>query len=331
MNNSNQNSTLLRPRIMFSAPCNFMPSDLFQGWPFDVNAREIWHNKELHPDPAAVGWITNTGWSFRLGSEQLHLFPKLKVVITPSTGSDHIDKDALKSSGILFRSLLDNREGLENIAASAEHAFLLLLNSLRRLPFATDAVNNRKWRRDMEDELRGHELQGRTVGLVGFGRIGRRLAKYCNAFGANCCYYDPFVPPLPGSIPQMKSLELLFKNSDSIVICCTLNEQTTGMISGSLLNHLKPGATLVNISRGEIIDEVALCDILRARSDIQVSLDVLNGESCGAQFESPLIDLVDQNHLVITPHIGGSTYESQTKSARIVLSMMAKLITSEFL
>jgi D-3-phosphoglycerate dehydrogenase len=314
---------------MFSAPCDFMPPDIFEGWPFDIGIREIWHATELQPEPQAVGWITNTGWSFRLGGDQLLNFPKLRVVVTPSTGSDHIDVKALNSSGILFRSLLDDRESLEDIAASAEHAFLLLLNSLRRLPFAAHAVDARKWRRDMEGELRGHELQGRIIGLVGFGRIGRRLARYCRAFGAVCCYYDPFANPVPGLAQKVESLKALFQCSDSIIICCTLTEQTVNLITGDLLKHMKFGATLINIARGEIIDESALYETIRTRTDIQVSLDVLRGESCGLQFESPLMDLVDQNRFTVTPHIGGSTVESQTKAVKIALRIMAQLLSNE--
>src|SRR5688572_17449932 len=111
-----------RPRVLFSAPFAFIPPHVFAESPFDVAKHEVWHVDELKPDADAVGWVTNTGWSFRLGAEHVNnLYPKLRVVVTPSTGCDHIHVSELKASGLEFYSLLDDRPGLNAIAASAEH------------------------------------------------------------------------------------------------------------------------------------------------------------------------------------------------------------------
>lgn len=309
-------------KVLFSAPFAFMPWVAERERPYRTEFREIWHRPELEPDPELTGWITNTGWSFVLGEEDLDAYPALKVVVTPSTGREHIDTAALERRGIAFRSLLDDRHRLEAIASSGEFAFMLLMNTLRRLPFAVRSTRERAWRRDREDALRGHELQGRTVGLVGFGRIGRRMHRYCDAFGASIRYYDPYVDRY--DVPRADSLEELFGESDSVVVCCTLTEETTGMIGRDALDRLRRGATLVNIARGEVMDEPALAAFLRDRDDVSVALDVLAGEAEGRQFESPLIELVDEDRIVITPHIGGASYESQAKAADIAFGLVER-------
>ena len=309
-------------KVWFSAPYGFMPEIVEAERPWPVEFGEIWHRPELEPEPDLTGWITNTGWSFVLSDEALDLYPSLKVVVTPSTGREHIDTAALERRGIAFYSLLDDRPRLEDIASSAEFTFLLLLNTLRRLPFAVKAVRDRTWRRDREDELRGHELQGRTVGLVGLGRIGRRMRRYCEAFGASVMYYDPYVDR--DDVARAGSLEELFGAVDSVVVCCTLTEETTGMVGRSALDRLRQGATLVNTARGEVMDEPALAEFLRERDDVAVSLDVLAGEARGVQYESPLIELIDEDRIVIAPHIAGASYESQRKAAEIAFGLVER-------
>jgi D-3-phosphoglycerate dehydrogenase len=174
----------------------------------------------------------------------------------------------------------------------------------------------------MEDALRGRELQGRQVGLIGLGRIGRRLSRYCDAFGASVLYYDPYVTDDSGTSVKVETLEELFASCDSVVVCCTLSDETRGLVGASLLRRMRPASTLVNIARGEIIDEEALAILLVERPDIQVSLDVLSNEPADLQFDSPIVPHVDQDRVVVTPHIGGSTVESQSKAASIALRLM---------
>ena len=310
-------------KCLFSAPSDFLV-EVFEGLPFVVDRRCAWKRDDLVPDPAVTAWVTNTGWKFQLGRQDLDLYPRLRVVVTPSTGCGHIDVEAVRERGIEFLSLLDDREGLEDIAASAEFAFLLLLNTLRRLPHATHLVTRGHWRRDDETSVRGHELQGRRVGFVGMGRIGRRLTRYCEAFGATTAWFDPYVDRAVGT--YYADLADLFGNSDCVVISCTLSGETEGMIGASLFRCLPVGATLVNISRGEILVERDLAAVLRDRPDLAVGLDVLTDEAQNRQFESPLMPLVDQGRIVVTPHIAGATYESQTKAAHIALGLVSRAL-----
>ena len=282
--------------------------------------QEIWDRDELTPDPGLTAWVVNPGQRFVVDDGVLALYPALRVLVTPSTGRNHVDARACASRGLSLLSLLDDRGGLEEIAASAEFTFLLLLNTLRRLDVATREVSDRRWRH-REDLLRGHELSGKLVGLVGLGRIGRRLVRYCAAFGARVVYHDPYVTE---AALASRPLEVLFEECDAVCVCCALTAESERMITESLLARLKPGACLINTARGEVVDEKALVAVLAARPDLRVGLDVLGGEVTDSHLASPLLALHDAGRIVITPHIAGATVESQTRAARIALGLLRR-------
>jgi len=311
---------------LFTAPSGFMP-DIREAYEqlLPTRFKEVWDKKELEADEEVTAWVVNPGQRFVVDERVLELFPKLEVIVTPSTGSNHIDKAACERSNVAAYSLLDDREGLERIAASAEFTFLLLLNTLRRLDVAVREVAEGRWRH-REEALRGHELSGKKVGLVGLGRIGRRLARYGRAFEATVSYHDPYVHD--ETLPSV-SLPELFAANDIICICCALNEETRGMIDGAVLETLPPGARLVNTSRGEVINEQDLAQLLSARPDVRVSVDVLAGEVTGTHGNSPLLAFIEKGQIVVTPHVAGATVESQTKAARIALELLRRHMTSQ--
>ncbi len=312
-------------KCLFSAPYSFMP-DIKEAYNSIIPTifREIWYREEVEPDQSITVWVVNPGQRFVIDETILGMFPRLSALVTPSTGRNHIDIKACKERGVFVYSLLDKRELLEHITASAEFTFLLVLNTLRRLDIGIKEVTERRWRM-REDLLRGYELSGKKVGLVGLGRIGRKMARYSKAFGAEVFYYDPYVED-----DKLSSLELeeLFAHCDIICICCTLNEETKGMVDRALLEKLKKGACLINTSRGEVINENDLFGILKERDDIKVSLDVLSGEVNNTHLSSPLIELHKEGRIVITPHIAGATIESQRKAAEIALKLIEEHINN---
>ena len=136
--------------------------------------------------------IVNPGTDIFLGEDYFSKYQNLKVVGTPSTGVNHLDMDYLNSRNIDVKCLLDNRDVLENIHASAEFTWLHIMNAFRR--FIPSVNNVHKWRDDENERfLRSNELAGKTIGIVGLGRIGRKIARYAEAFGMNVEYYDPYV------------------------------------------------------------------------------------------------------------------------------------------
>ena len=308
---------------LFSAPFSFIPEikDEFCNLA-PTKFQEIWYENELPKNDQINSWIVNPGQSFVIDSGILDRFSNLKILITPSTGTNHIDLKACEKRKIKVFSLLDNRSDLEKITASSEFTFLLLLNTLRRLDIGINEVSAHRWRKN-EDLLRGNELSGKNVGLVGFGRIGKNLSKYCKAFNANVSFFDPYVKY---ESKKVDSLEELFISSDIICICCILSKETCGLINYENLKLMKLNASLINTSRGEVIDEQDLIRFISERPDIRLSLDVLPGETSGKQNQSQLMMLHKQKKIVITPHIAGATKESQLKAARAALTLLKEAL-----
>jgi D-3-phosphoglycerate dehydrogenase len=267
-------------------------------------------------------WVPNPGQHFVIGGEVLDRFPELIAIATPSTGTNHIDRLACEERGIALYSLLDDPAGLQRISASAEFTFLLVLNALRRIDIGLEAVRAGVWRDD-EGRFRGRELAGRRVGLVGFGRIGRRLARYFEAFECEVSAYEPYVGVPPG-VRQTEGLGELFESSDIIVVCCALTDETTRMIGEDLVGRMPEGAVLVNSARGEILREEEISALLRERRDLLVATDVVTGEVEGSFPTSPLFLAAREGRVFVTPHIAGATVESQEKAARMALRLLVE-------
>jgi len=286
--------------------------------------REVWSRSEVEADPELTSWVMNPGQRFVIDDEVLDRLPNLRVLVTPSTGTNHIDKDACVKRGIPVFGLLDDKKGLNTISASAEFTFFLLLNTLRRLDIAIHEVSAGRWRH-REDSLRGNELNGKKVGLVGYGRIGKRIARWSTSFDAQVRYYDPYV----NDDAHLKlPLEEIFSSSDIVCVCPTLTQETKGMINKSLISKLKMNACLVNTSRGEVVDAIDLYSVLQKRPDLRVGLDVLPGEVTNTHLSSPLVELHKDGRIIITPHIAGATVESQSKAALIALGLLKKYLNA---
>jgi len=316
----------MNKNCLFSAPFSFLPKETIQAYEafMPTEFREVWRRDDLHPDSQLIAWAMNPGQNFIVDDSILDIFPNIAVLSTPSTGSNHIDLQACERRGVAVYSLLDDRPVLDTITASAEFTFLLLLNSMRRLDISLPEVTEGRWRA-REDEMRGHELAGKHVGLVGLGRIGSKMARYCQAFGATVSYYDPYVQS--GAIPNW-SLEDIFEKSDAVCICPALTSETAGMINYDLISRLKNGASFVNTSRGEVVVDDDLASLLSERSDLRVGLDVLAGEVTASQYQSPLIEYHRRGKIVITPHIAGATVESQAKAAIGALNSLKRYFSS---
>jgi len=237
-------------------------------------------------------------------------FPSIKYLVTPSTGTNHIDLKKCEDNLVKVISLLDDRDGLEEIRASSEFTFMMILMGLRKGAF-------RQWRKYYRDDdmMRGFELYGKKVGIVGYGRIGKNIARWCQAFGAEWDYYDPKYRE-----HGQQDLKKLFRHSDIVVISCELNNQTKGMITSKHLRQMKKASLLVNTARAEIINEKDLLEFAEQKEQIYAA-DVLHGEVTGDHVNSKLLHLPN---CIIQPHIAGTTYESQEKAARIALGLLRK-------
>ena len=306
-----------KPKLLFSAPFSFLKDDIkkFREF-FEIDFIEIWKRNELlqlHADYEF--WIPNPGQNFVIDNSILEKMTHLKIISTPSTGTNHINILDCNSRNVHVVGLLDQKIKLESISASAEFTFLKVLSSLRNIRLAWSEVELNRWR-DNEDKMRGHEINERTFGLIGMGRIGNKLCRYLEAFEARkIFFYDQYVNCDKLNISEKKDLDFIFQNSDVVVICCALNEETNSLISKKHLDLLPKDACMINTSRGEIINEQELVEFLRERPDITFCADVITGEVNDLQMHNPLIPLHLEKKINLTPHIAGATYGSQTKAA----------------
>jgi D-3-phosphoglycerate dehydrogenase len=226
--------------------------------------------------------------------------PNLQVISCATTGSDHISRDEVAARGINVHTLREDGELLLGITPAAELSWALVLACARRLPAAAAHTRAGQW---VREEFPGTMVNGRTLGLIGCGRLGQWMSRYGAAFGMRVLGHDPHLEIWPQGIEQVTLAELVAQ-SDVISVHVHLSAETTGLLSADLLANIKPGAIVVNTSRGAIIDEAALLAGLECGRIGAAGLDVLDGEPEIGQH--PLV-LYSRGHdnLIITPHIGG--------------------------
>ena len=228
---------------------------------------------------------------------------KLKVVGRAGVGVDNIDLEAAKAHGVTVVN-----SPLATSVAVAELTMGLMLSLVREIPRADAGLKAGKW---LKKELEGTELMGKTLGIIGFGRIGAAVAKRAAAFDMRITGYDPLIPEAEiqkrGGEPM--SLDELLEKSDLITLHMPLTAETKGMLDANAFSRMKQGVYLICAARGGLIDEVALLDALNSGKVAGAALDVYATEPPG------LTALVSHPKVVGTPHIGAQTVESQTRAA----------------
>lgn len=241
--------------------------------------------------------------------------PHLVVIGRAGVGVDNIDVPAATERGIYVVNA-----PLGNIVAAAEHTIALALALMRKIPEADRSVRAGEWSRG---KLMGHELRGKTLGLVGIGRVGSLVAKRAAAFEMKVIAHDPFATEASARAAgaQLVQLDELFARADVISLHTPLTTQTRGLINAATLAKMKPTAVLVNASRGEVVDPQALADALAAGTLAGAALDVFPGEPLAA--DSPLRGAP---RTVLTPHIAGSTAEAQVNVAVDVVKQILDIL-----
>ena len=224
---------------------------------------------------------------------------KLRVIGRAGVGVDNIDLEAATRRGIAVM----NTPGA-NAVAVAEHTFALMLALARHLSRADATTRAGKWEKK---SLQGSELRGKTLGIVGLGRVGLEVAKRARAFGMEVVAHDPFVAATVAREVAIKlvALEELYPAADYLTLHVGLTPQTAGMINVDSLRNMKRGSRLVNCARGELIDEAALAEALKSGRLAGAALDVFHQEP---PKNSPLLQM---ENVIATPHIAGSTQEAQ--------------------
>lgn len=242
--------------------------------------------------------------------------PKLTVVASNTTGIPHIYAESAKRRGITVCALHDEGEFLEDITPTAEHTIGLILAASRRLPAAHQAAVEGRWDRRPWGAPR--MMSKLTLGVVGFGRLGQKVAKISAAMGMKTAFYDPYQPGGESSLID------LAEKSDVLSIHAKVTPETRGMVNRKILSALPKQAIVVNTARGEILDLDALLDLLESRHLWAAALDTIDGEfeadfGCGFGDSRVVRYARQHDNLVLTPHIGGSTVDAWFATERRVI------------
>ena len=242
----------------------------------------------------------------------------LKLIGVLRGGVENIDVAAATARGIAVL----NTPG-RNARAVAECTIGLILAEVRNIARSHALLVQGKWQRSFPNSDAIPELCGKTVGLVGYGAVGRLVAGYLHAFGSRILAYDPYFRGDPAPA-EMTDLESLLRQSDVVSIHARLTPESHHLIGRRQLALMKPTAELVNTARSGLVDEQALIDALRRRQIMGAALDVFDVEPLPA--DSPLLKL---DNVTITPHLAGSTFDSFLNSPRMMAEHLRRLLMGE--
>ena len=262
------------------------------GWNIVLTTKDTL-NKEIADAEALV-----VRSATKVTAELLDKAPRLRVVGRAGVGVDNIDLEEATRRGVLVMSTPGG-----NAVSVAEHTFALLLALARQVPRLDAAIREGRW----EKSSAGTELRGKTLGLIGLGRIGSEVAVRAEAFDMRVLGYDPYISEAAAREIQVElvPLERLLAESDFVSLHTALSPATQSMINAKTLAQMKKGARLINAARGELIDEAALAEALKSGKLAGAAVDVFVEEPPKA---SPLVGLPN---VIATPHVAGSTAEAQ--------------------
>lgn len=256
-----------------------------------------------------------------LSRDIIAALPQLKYIGIMATGYNVVDLDAAREHAITVTNV--PTYGTDSVA---QMVFAHLLHFTQRVAHHSTAVHAGRWS-SADDwcfwDYPLWELAGRTMGIVGFGRIGQATAKLADAFGMRVLVNNRSPIDAPHYASQV-DLDALFRDSDVVSLHCPLTEETRGMVNGQRLRSMKPTALLINTSRGQLIDEAALADALRHRQIAGAGLDVLSSEPPSA--EHPLLGI---DNCVVTPHIAWATHSARSRLLDTVVDNVAAYLAGD--
>ncbi len=264
----------------------------------------------------------------RIDTEVMEHAPRLKVIVSPTTGLNHIDLEEASRRGIRVLSLRGETEFLKTVHATAEHTVGLVLALVRHIPEARAHVVSGGW---IRDRFRGSELSGKTAGVIGYGRLGRIVARMLLAFEMRVLASDPHVWTTdvdPGV--EIVPLNDLLRQSDIVTLHVNLYAETSGFFGSDHFARMKHGAWFINTARGELVDEAALLAALQEGRLSGAAVDVLSEERSTGMASHPLVQYARQHeNLLVTPHIGGCTTESMDKTELYMAQKLAESLSGK--
>jgi len=304
------------PRVLISDKLESAGLDLMRQAGIELDERHGLTGAALQEAlRAAEGVIIRSGT--RITAELLSDAGQLRAIVRAGVGVDNIDVAAATRKGIVVM----NTPG-GNTVSTAEHTITLLLALARHVPAADASIHQGKWERG---KFVGTQLAGKTLGIVGLGRVGREVARRAAGLDMKVIGYDPFLAPERAGqlgIESVPDLDQLLPRCDFLTVHTPLTEETRDLIGERELSKLRRGSRVLNCARGGIINEAALADALRSGHLAGAALDVFLDEPPAA--DHPLLQLPT---VVVTPHLGASTVEAQASVAREAAQLMIDYLT----
>lgn len=288
---------------------------------FEVELANIFSEEELVEKIKEVDALF-VRLRFKLSKEILSKATSLQYILTATTGLDHIDVDYFEQKGGQVISLKGETDFLGTIPSTAEHTWGLILALIRNTIQAFDDVKNGFWRRDL---FKGNNLRGKKIGILGMGRVGKQVAHYAEAFGMEVRFYD--TQNVVSKFNVFSNAEDLFEWADVISIHIPLNKENIHFINRELLDKLNSNSILINTSRGAVVDEVYLGELLEQNKIKGYATDVLEDELNICIDENKLVALSKQGYnVIITPHIAGATLESMAMTENFVVEKLNAIL-----
>lgn len=256
---------------------------------------------------------------FRIDQELMAAAPSLKFIARAGAGLDNIDVDYARSRNI---ELLNAPEG--NMDAVGEHATGMLLSLMNNFRNADLEVRNGTWDREGN---RGYELKGKTVGIIGYGFMGKSFAKKLAGFEVNVIAYDKYKTGFSDAYAKEVSMEEIVKHSDVLSLHIPLTSETRQMVDEEYFFHFRKPIFFINTARGEIVNTAAVLQAINAGKILAAGLDVLEVEKFPALQNTPWFnDLKSSGKVILSPHVGGWTFESYRKISEVLADKLSAVI-----
>lgn len=315
----------------FSSKAIEMLSEKFEVFQFEYSSDDEASVKE-----ALKGFITDKDaifvrLAYEISDEFLEDAESLKYICSPTTGLNHITtaKASMNQLGenapITIVCLKGETEFLSTIRATPEHTFGLAMGLLRNYNGAIKSLANDEWNRDL---YRGEEIFLNKVGIIGFGRVGRLIAGYYQAFGAEVSYFDiADIQNEPEGVKKKNSLEELILDNNIIHMCASYSDEYREYFDKKYLSMLE-GKYFINTARGELLNEDDLIEYVNNGSYKGIAIDVLSGEAESGFDEKyrHLLAAADGKNVIITPHISGATFSSMARTEEYIADKLLREI-----
>lgn len=252
----------------------------------------------------------------KVTAKALSQVKKLRIIGRAGVGVDNVDMQAATARGIIVMNTPD-----ANTLSTAEQTITLILGMARNLPQADASLKAKKWERN---KFVGTELYGKTLGVIGLGRIGTEVVKRMLAFGMKVIGYDPFVTKEKAEAIgiEIRTLQDVIKNADILTVHVPKTKETTNMITAKEIEIMKDGVMIVNCARGGIINETDIADALTKGKVKKAAFDVYEKEP---PFDSPLFN-VDPEKIILAPHLGASTVEAQENVGKVIVEQVIEAL-----